>query len=118
MSDSFQNLKLFQEAHKFVLLIYRLSNKFPQSETYALTSQIRRAAASICANIVEGRARNHKKEFLQFLYIGHGSLEETKYHLLIARDLGYISNTEYEEIHDQAEYVGKLLNGLINYCKT
>jgi len=107
MLDKFENLKVFEEAHKLVLFIYRLTRKFPKAETYGLTSQIRRACVSIVANIIEGNSRGHRKEFLQFLYLAKGSLEETKYHLLLARDLKYITEEEYNTAHNQTELVGK-----------
>lgn len=115
--DKFENLKVFQEAHKLTLMIYELSNKFPKSEEFGLKSQIRRSSASIAANIVEGNSRGHKKEFLQFLYLANGSLEETKYHLLLAKDLQYISLEEYNNVHSQAELTSKMLHGLIVYQK-
>lgn len=116
-TDKFENLKVFQEAHKLTLMIYELSNKFPKSEEFGLKSQIRRSSASIAANIVEGNSRGHKKEFLQFLYLANGSLEETKYHLLLAKDLQYISLEEYNNVHSQAELTSKMLHGLIVYQK-
>ena len=117
MADKFENLKVFDEAHKLTLLIYKLTKNFPKSEAYGLTSQIRRSSASVAANIVEVNSRGHKKEFLQFLYLANGSLEETKYHLLLAKDLGYIEIKDYDSVHSQSETVGKLLTGLISYCK-
>jgi four helix bundle protein len=117
MADKFENLKVFDEAHRLTLAIYKVTRNFPKSETYGLTSQIRRSSASVAANIVEGNSRGHKKEFLQFLYLANGSLEETRYHLLLARDLNYIDVEEYGLAHLQAEIVGKLLKGLINYCR-
>ena len=115
--DKFEELKVFSEAHKLALLIYKFTKNFPKSEIYGLTSQIRRSSVSVAANIVEGNSRGHKKEFLQFLYLANGSLEETKYHLLLAKDLGYLNEKEYNLAHSQAEIVGKLLTGLMNYCK-
>ena len=115
---SFEKLTVLQEAHKLVLLIYKYSANFPKSELFALTSQIRRSASSICANIVEGNARNHTKEYIQFLYLAIGSLEETKYHLLLAKDLGYISPVDYQLLNSQCETVGKFISGLIKYLKT
>lgn len=117
MTDKFEELRVFDEAHRLTLLIYKLTKTFPKSEAYGLTSQIRRSSASVAANIVEGNSRGHKKEFLQFLYLANGSLEETKYHLLLAKDLGYLDVNEYDNVHFQSEIVGKLLTGLINYCK-
>lgn len=117
MSDKFASLPIFQEAHALVLEIYKITRKFPEEEKFSLISQIRRSAASIPTNIVEGNARGHKKEMIEFLYFAKGSLEETKYHLLLAKDLGYINEQAYLSIHDRTESVGKQLNGLINYWK-
>ena len=117
MLDKFTTLPIFQEAHSMVLLIYKITNTFPKEEKFSLTSQIRRSAASVPTNIVEGNARGHSKEMIEFLYISKGSLEETKYHLFLARDLGYISENDYLLIHDKTESVGKQLNGLISYWK-
>lgn len=115
--DVFEELKVFQEAHKLTLMIYKVTGQFPKSEDFGLKSQIRRSSSSIAANIVEGNSRKHKKEFLQFLYLAKGSLEETKYHLMLARDLRYISDKEYRLAHLQSEQVGKLRTGLMNYCR-
>lgn len=118
MKNRFEELKVFNETHKVVLEIYKFSNTFPSSENFALKSQLRRSAVSIAANIVEGNTRIHKKEFLQFLYISQGSLEETKYHLLLAKDLRYISQKDYENLQDRLEIVGKMIAGLIKYWNT
>lgn len=117
MKDKFEELRVFEEAHELTLMVYKLSNELPVSEDFGLKSQIRRSASSVSANIVECSSRGHKKEFIQFLYLANGSLEETKYHLLLAKDLEYISDKKYEIVHNQADLVGKMLNGLINYQK-
>jgi len=117
MLDKFENLPIFQEAHVLVLCVYKISKLFPKEEKFSLTSQIRRSAASIPTNIIEGNARGHSKEMIEFLYFAKGSLEETKYHLLLAKDLGYVNESDYNLIHDKANSVGKQLNGLINYWK-
>lgn len=117
MVYTFEKLKVFKESHELTLKVYKITKGFPEDEKFGLISQLKRSSASISANIVEGNSRGHKKEFLQFLYLSKGSLEETKYHLLLAKDLNYISADDYKMIHVQAEEVGKLLTGLINYCK-
>lgn len=117
MPDKFENLPIFQEAHSLVLSVYKISKSFPKEEKFSLTSQIRRSAASIPTNIVEGNARGHSKEMIEFLYFAKGSLEETKYHLFLARDLGYINELDYDAVHDKTNNVGKQLNGLINFWK-
>ena len=117
MINRFENLEVYKEAHSLVLMIYKTTKDFPNYENIGLVSEIRRSAISVVANIVEGNARGHKKEFIQFLYLANGSLEETKYHLLLARDLGYISLSVYNELQEQAEKVGKMMPGLIKYWK-
>ncbi|MBI3342608.1 four helix bundle protein [Candidatus Gottesmanbacteria bacterium] len=117
MADRFENLEVFKESHKFVLLIYKVTLKFSNDEKYGLTSQLRRAVISIVANIVEGNARGHSREFVQFLYQSIGSLEEVKYYILLAKDLGYLTRNDYDKLHNQAEIVGRLLSGLMKYWK-
>ena len=108
---TFEDLIVWQQAHRLTLLIYRLSKGFPQAEVYGLTSQIRRSASSISANIVEGFARG-RKEFMQFLTVANGSLEETKYHLRLAKDLEYLEVRQYDSLRQEYERLGKLLNAL------
>lgn len=118
MRNNFEKLDVYQEAHSFVILIYKLTKVFPKHEAFGLISQIRRASVSVVANIVEGNARNHKKEFIQFLYLSNGSLEEVKYFLILSRDLGYLSTSEYDELQARAEKISKMINGLIKYLRT
>ncbi len=115
MANRFENLNVFKEAHLFVLLIYKITNKFPKSENFGLISQIRRAAVSVIANIIEGNSRAHKKELIQFLYLSKGSLEEVKYYFILARDLNYISSEDYDMLQEKAETIGKMLAGFIKY---
>lgn len=113
----FRKLKVWQEAHKLTLLVYRLTDKFPRQELFGLTPQIRRAVVSIAANIVEGHIKHSKKEFLHHLDFANGSLVEVEYYLELARDLGYINNLEYETIENQRIIVGNLLHGFIKSIK-
>jgi four helix bundle protein len=115
--NSFEELKVWQEAHKLVIKIYKITDSFPREERYRLTSQLCRSAASIPANIADGQARQTTKEYLQFLYTARGSIAETKYHLILTRDLGYIENSFYNEIITSYNKVGKMLNALINSLK-
>jgi four helix bundle protein len=85
-----KELEVWKKAHNLVLEIYKLTAEFPKSEAYALVDQIRRAAYSVPANIVEGQSRNTTKEYLSFLYNARGSIEETRHFLLLSRDLKYI----------------------------
>jgi four helix bundle protein len=109
---SFRKLTAWQKAYNFVLIIYKHSQKFPSSELYRLTSQIRRAAVSISANIAEGSEQQYKKEFVQFLSIARGSLAEVETYLILAKDLGYLNEREFSELEEQRKEVGRLLRGL------
>src|SRR3989344_1024059 len=107
--DSFTDLNAWQEGHKLVLLIYKVTKRFPREETYSLTDQIRRAASSITANIAEGFGRQTYKEKLQFYYISKGSLSEAKNFLFIARDVDYLNKTEFDSIIEQLSIADQLL---------
>lgn len=106
-------LKVWKEAHGLVLENYKVTSAFPKAESYAVVDQIRRAAYSIPANIVEGQSRNTTKEYLHFLYNARGSLEEVRYFLLLSKDLGYLKKDDYEDLEGKYELVSKLLNGLL-----
>ncbi|NQE04862.1 hypothetical protein C5S32_03230 [ANME-1 cluster archaeon GoMg1] len=109
----FENLKVWQKSHELVLEVYKVTQQFPTEEKFGLTSQIRRSAASVAANIAEGSKRQHLKEYIQMLSISHGSLSETEYHLLLAKDLNYLSDKKCQEPFNLSEEVGRMLNGLI-----
>jgi len=117
MKNKFEQLKVLQETHRYVLDIYKVTGKFPNEEKYGLTNQLRRAAVSVASNIVEGNERKTRKEYIQFLYTAKGSLAETKYQLLLAKDLKYLSQLEYEELIVKTNTIGKMINSLINYLK-
>jgi four helix bundle protein len=112
-----KNLLVWKDAIELVETIYNLSNKFPESEKFGLTSQIKRAVVSIPTNIAEGAARNTKKEFIQFLYISSGSLSEVDTLITIASNLNYIKKEELEVITKKMDKVSALLNGLIKKLK-
>lgn len=105
-SRSFQDLIVWQKAHQFVLSAYRYSDGFPQKEMYGLTSQFRRAAISIPANIAEGFKKKSKIDKARFMNIAQGSLEECRYYLILAKDLGY---GESRQLMAQLEEASKLL---------
>lgn len=113
MRPDFKNLLVWRQAHQFTLDVYQITRSFPEDERFGLTSQLHRAVISIESNIAEGNARNTIKDFIQFLYIARGSLAETESQLLIAKDLGYISSTEYNHLDDLRISIAKLLNLLI-----
>lgn len=102
----FQDLIVWQKAHQFVLAIYRYSEIFPDSEKYGLKSQLRRSAVSIPANIAEGFKKKTQPDMAKFLNIAQGSLEETRYYLILAKDLDY---GDAPQISEQLEEVSKLL---------
>ncbi|MCB4790321.1 MAG: four helix bundle protein [Elusimicrobia bacterium] len=108
----FKNLKVWEKAHQLVLSIYVITKTFPEEEKFGLISQIRRAASSVPTNIVEGCKKNSNREFIHFLNIAETSLEETKYHLILSRDLKYISTTDTEVIYRECEEIGKMISGL------
>jgi len=112
MAD-YRQLVVWQEAHKLTLLIYASTKNFPKEELFGITSQLRRASASIAANIAEGNGRTSRREYLQFLSIARGSLNEVRYFIMLACDLGYITTTAAESLESAAERVSRLLAGLI-----
>jgi len=111
---SWNDLKVLNKAHELVLQIYKITKKYPNDEKYRLIDQICRAASSVPTNIAEGQGRKTKKEFIQFLTISRGSVEEVKYLLLLSKDLNFISSELSLELNDGYDQVGKMLNGLIN----
>ncbi len=113
MDSNFTKLAVLDKAHKLVILVYRLTATFPNTEIYGLVSQIRRPAVSVSSNIVEGKSRETSNEFRRFLIIARGSLEELKYQMYLSKDLSYVNDTDYEEFSKEAEVVGRLLNGLM-----
>lgn len=113
-SYSFESVVAWQKAHAFTLLVYRLTREFPKDEMFGLTSQFRRAAVSIEANIAEGYKKLGKADKLRFLNISEGSLAECLNYVILARDLEYIDERQYEALFDSLEEASKLLT---SYCK-
>ena len=111
------DLEIWKKSHDLVLKIYEVTASFPKSETYGLTDQLRRSAASVPANIVEGQSRNTTKEYLSFLYNARGSLEEIRYFLLLSHDLNHLSEETYKNLENEYETASKMLNGLIKSLK-
>jgi four helix bundle protein len=109
---SFQELEVWQKAHNLVLQTYRVTDRFPDRERYGIISQVRRSAASIPANIAEGFGRRTTKELLQFLANANGSLEETRYFLLLSRDLGYLEKDRYVELEKDCTSVAQMIAAL------
>ena len=98
MARTFRDLDVWQHAHGFVLEIYRVTPLFPKSETYGLASQARRAAVSIPANIAEGFRKRGRPDKVRFLNIAQGSLEESRYYLILAQDLGYCVHARLQRV--------------------
>lgn len=115
---SFTDLKTWQEGHKLVLIIYQVTKRFPKEELYSLVDQMRRAASSITANLAEGFGRQGYKEKIQFYYLSHGSLLELKNFILIAKDVGYLNEKDFEFMIEQSNITHQLLQGLIKKSKT
>ena len=109
---TFSDLKVWQKAHQFTLSIYRLTQGYPYDEKFGLVSQLRRSAASVATNLAEGNKRRSAKDFARFVNLSEASLEETKYSLLLSRDLGHLTQQEYNELMETSEEIGKMLNGL------
>jgi four helix bundle protein len=112
--QDFRELKVWQRAHSFVLAIYNHSQSFPSDERFGLTSQLRRAAVSIPANIAEGAVRSSDADFARFLHISIGSASEVDYYLLLARDLGYGPSTAFTSLNTELQEIKRMLNTLIS----
>jgi four helix bundle protein len=116
--ETFTDLNVWQEGHKLVIMIYKATKGFPREETYSLVDQMRRAVASITANIAEGFGRQTYKEKIQFYYMAKGSLSEIKNFLLIAKDVDYLAENDFKILAEQSNIVGRLLQGFIQKSKT
>ncbi len=98
MARDYTKIVAWQRAHELTVALYRLTQAFPKVEMFGLTSQLRRASTSVAANIVEGSARNSKRDYLHFLNIAEASLRETEYLLLLARELDYMSEVQHQQM--------------------
>lgn len=114
---NYKNLDVWKESRKLVSIIYIVSKEFPDDEKFGLTSQIKRAAISVPSNIAEGIGRNSKKETKQFCYISKGSLYEVETQIYLALDLGFIQESQTEEIFNQITTIRKLIIGFIKYLE-
>lgn len=113
LGRDYRKIKAWQAADDLTVSIYKITERFPKHEVYALTSQVRRSASAVPANIAEGSARGYKKEYLQFLNIARGSLAETDYFMHLAHRLGYIETSEYRKIANQIKIAATILYGLL-----
>ena len=114
----FTDLIVWQEAHKLVVNIYKMTKVFPREEVYSLTDQIRRAVTSVTSNIAEGFGRQTYKDKINFFYLAQGSLIELKNQIIISKDVGYLNEDKFEDLILQANFTHKLLQGLITKSKS
>lgn len=106
---SYKKLLAWQKADSLARMVYKMTLSFPKSETYGITSQLRRAALSVVLNIIEGYARNNKREFYHFLRIAYASLVEAEYLLEFAFDQGYFSEKDFQKVDNAREECGRVL---------
>lgn len=118
MLKSFQELEVWQKAHHLLLQTYRVTEGFPDKEKYGIISQVLRSAASVPANIAEGFGRRSTKELSQFLANANGSLEETRYFLILGRDLGYLAKERYVELEKECSSVAQMITALRRSLKS
>ena len=109
----FRELQIWQRSHALTLAIYKATRQFPRDELYGLTSQIRRSSASIPTNIAEGCGRSGEADFARFLQIAMGSASEREYHLILAKDLGYLAESEFDELTSELIEIKRMLNAFI-----
>ena len=115
---NFRDLQVWHKAHALVLESYKVTNAFPRQEMFSMTSQIRRAAVSIAANISEGCGKQGNGEFQRFLGMAAGSASELEYHFLLSRDLGFIAEIEYERPNSHVIEVKRMLASLLRKVNT
>lgn len=109
----FKELKVWTKAHHLTLHLYTVTHDFTRTEVYGLTSQMRRSAISIAANIAEGCGRRSDGEFTRFLQIARGSASELEYHLILARDLGFLSEEEHKRMEVELVEIQRMLTALV-----
>ncbi|HEU0075401.1 MAG TPA: four helix bundle protein [Dehalococcoidia bacterium] len=114
----FKRLTVWRKSHEFTLNVYSSTSRFPSAELYGLTSQLRRAASSIPANIAEGCGRDSDAELARFLRIAMGSGNELEYFLLLSRDLKYVQLDEYANLLGELQEVKRMLAGLLSRLRS
>ena len=110
---SVEDLDVFKKSHELTLDIYRVTEKFPQTERFGLINQMRRCSASMGTNLMEGGHRLSRKEFRHFVGISKGSAGELKYHLLLSKDLGYLPEDEFFILKEKVDQISMMLTGLV-----
>lgn len=116
--QDYRGLRVWRRAHEFVLCAYRATAAFPREEQFGLTTQVRRAAASIPANIAEGCGRGSDADFARFLQMAIGSANEIEYHLLLASDLDFLPKSEHQGLAKQLIEIRKMLSSLMQSLRT
>lgn len=111
----YKELEVWKESKELVKIIYKITELLPSSEQFGLTNQIRRCAVSIPSNIAEGIGRNHAKDTIQFLFIARGSTFELETQIILAFELSFISNEDYNKSIEKIHLCMKLISGFINY---
>lgn len=111
--QSYKELIVWQKAFKLTLEIYTITKSFPRDELYGLISQMRRCSVAIVSNIAEGYARKYRKEYIQFLSIAYASGAELETQLLLSKELGYVSETEYVKLDELLTEIQKMLNKML-----
>jgi four helix bundle protein len=115
---NYKELVVWRKAHQMPLDVYSVTREFPREELYGLTSQLRRAAASVGADIAEGSGRPSNNEICRFLQISRGSASEVEYHLLLARDLKFLREEDFRKLSREADEVQRMLTALIQSFHT
>jgi four helix bundle protein len=114
----FHNLKVWERAHSLTLALYKVTQNFPKGELYGLTSQIRRSSSSIPMNIAEGCGRDSQAEMTHFFLIAMGSSSELEYQIILAHDLQYLEENEFNEVSSELTEVRRMLNAYIQKLKS
>jgi four helix bundle protein len=110
--EDFKDFKVWTKAHELTIALYAVTHAFPKQEIYGLTSQVRRAAASIGANIAEGCGRGSDAELRRFVQIARGSANELEYHLLLAKDLTFLEANNFQELNAKVQEIQRMLASL------
>jgi four helix bundle protein len=113
----FRKQKVWERSHRLTVKLYEITATFPKEELYGFISQIRRSCSAVPANIAEGCGKDGDAEFGRYLQIARGSVSELEYHLLLAHDLGFLTDKDYEDLHDETNGVKQMLTSFITKLK-
>ncbi|MBN1480726.1 four helix bundle protein [candidate division KSB1 bacterium] len=116
--QDFRNLKVWEKSHAFTLIIYKMTKAFPKDELYGLTSQIRRSSSSIPTNLAEGCGQSSDAQLARYVQISIGSASEVEYQLLLAKDLGYIQDSNYQDLNKDINQIKRMLIAFLKKLKT